>query len=176
MNLNVKQLTQEYHKLFSGKFNCGNNRLNIFFNGMESLDPGIGITYVLLSDDNLHLIGYYNITSGVIINPNNPGERIGGSIHINCFAIDIQYQGLLQDTKPDGTIIKLSDLFLMDCVNRILNIRNIIGFSFITLSSTKEGYNLYKRADFEKIESDMLISEKNMECQSIPMYLPLDMY
>jgi len=57
----------------------------------------------------------------------------------------------------------------------IITIRNKIGFTFITLSSTKEGYNLYKRAMFEDLEDDMFIAEKDMEQGGcVPMYYSLD--
>ena len=53
--------------------------------------------------------------------------------------------------------------------------RNKIGFTFITLSSTDEGHNLYKRTMFDDLEDDMFIAEKDMEQNGcIPMYYSID--
>lgn len=175
MSLNVKPLTKEIHDKFKNGFDCGNNRLNRFFRGTESLDNGIGITYVFLSDDNSEMIGYYNLTTGAISDSENPHNRIGGSVHINCFALGSEYHGLLQDYDENRKPIKLSDIFFRECIENIITIRNRIGFAFITLSSTEEGYNLYKRAMFEDLEDDMFIAEKDMEqAGCVPMYYSLD--
>ena len=175
MSLNVKPLTREIHDKFKGSFNCGNLRLSEFFNSSESLDAGVGISYVFLSDDETDLIGYYNITTGMIIDADNPQNRIGGSVHINCFALDNRYHGLLHEVDDKGNTIKLSDIFFHQCLKFIELLRTRIGFTFITLSSTQEGYNMYSRALFDELEDDMLIAEKEMEqggCK--PMYYALD--
>ena len=121
------------------------------------------------------MIGYYNITTGIISDINNPENRIGGAAHINCFALDERYHGLWQAIDNKGNSVKLSDIFFHQCLTCIESLREKIGFSFITLSSTNDGYNLYKRAAFEDMEDDMLIAEKNMGqggCR--PMYYALD--
>ena len=51
---------------------------------------------------------------------------------------------------------------------------NIIGFSFITLGASMEGYSLYKRNAFEILEDDMSFSVEEAEKDCILMYLPLD--
>ena len=176
MSLNVKPITKEIHEKFKSSFDCGNTRLNSFFCGAEALDIGIGKTYVLLSDDESVMLGYYNLTTGMINEVDNPHTRIGGSVHINCFALDNDYHGLLQDQDRNGKTIKLSDIFFQQCIRTILSLREEVGFTFITLSSTREGYHLYKRAMFEDIEDDMFIAEKEMEQDGcVAMYYPLDL-
>ena len=175
MSLNVKPLTRDLYTAFKDNFNCGNSRLNRFFSSSESLDIGIGVTYVFLSDDDSEMLGYYNLTTGVVSNSDNPHSRIGGSIHINCFALDSEYHGLFQDYDKNGSPIKLSDIFFRQCIENILAMRSKIGFTFITLSATNEGYNLYKRTMFEDLEDDMFIAEKDMEQNGcIPMYYSID--
>ncbi len=175
MSLNIKPITREIHDKFKASFDCGNLRLNSFFSGPESLDIGIGKTYVFLSDDETALLGYYNLTTGMINEVDNPRNRIGGAVHINCFALDNEYHGLLQDYDRNGKSVKLSDIFFRQCIETILSLRNEIGFTFITLSSTKEGYSLYKRAMFEELDEDMFIAEKEMEQDGcVAMYYPLD--
>ena len=176
MSLNVKPITREIHEKFKDSFDCGNMRLNSFFGGAEALDIGIGKTYVLLSDDDSALLGYYNLTTGMINETDNPHNRVGGSVHINCFALDNKYHGLLQDSDRNGNPIKLSDIFFQQCIETILLLRDKIGFTFITLSSTEEGYHLYKRAMFEDVEDDMFIAEKEMEQDGCTaMYCALDL-
>ena len=176
MSLNVKPLTRELRDRFKDSFDCGNSRLNEFFKGPESLDIGIGLTYVLLTEDESALLGYYNLTTGMINEADNPRNRIGGAIHINCFALDNGCHGLLQDYDKNGNPVRLSDVFFSQCIETILSFRDKVGFTFITLSSTKEGYSLYKRAMFENLDDDMFIAEKEMEQNgSIPMYYPIDL-
>ena len=50
----------------------------------------------------------------------------------------------------------------------------LLGFSFITLGSSMEGYSLYKRNAFEILEDDMSFSVEEAEKDCILMYLPLD--
>lgn len=162
----------------ASSFHSGNNYLDRFLKSADALCDGIGKTYVFLSTstDGDTIIGYYNIGVGYIEEiSNNVRRRIGGSAHINCFALDERYHGLLQDTTPDGIKIKLSDVLLYDCINRIQKIRSTeIGFSFITLCSTKEGENLYRRNDFEVLDEDLSFSKSDGDKDCIPMYLPLD--
>ncbi len=60
--------------------------------------------------------------------------KVGGSIHINEFALENKYRG----RKIEGTDYRLSDYLMNDCIDRIHSLRKEVGFSFITLSSTKE--------------------------------------
>lgn len=81
----------------------------------------------------------------------------------------------MQAVTEDGVTVKLSDVLLIDCIERINEIRNQhIGFAFITLNSTNEGYNLYKRNDFETLENDMSFSKEDSGLKCIPMYYAID--
>lgn len=97
---------------------------------------------------------------------------MGGAIHINEFAIKQRYQGVAVTE-----FANISDLLLDDCLERIKYIRNNhIGCSFVTLQSTKEGYSLYLRHDFEDIEEDMGIT-KNQPAEDgcKAMYMVIDL-
>jgi hypothetical protein len=130
-----------------------------------------------LDKEKTTIIGYYNIGLGYIEQIYNEiKQKLGGSVHINCFALDERYHGLLQGLTDDGTRINLSDILLYKCLETIYTLREkYIGFTFITLCSTKEGYSLYRRNDFEDLEEDMNFSveESDMECTL--MYLPVEL-
>lgn len=173
--LNVVSYDASLQRLAS-TFNSRNSYLDNFLRESRSLDDGFGKTYVLLSEDDSNIIRYYNIGVGYIEQIRGRARvKIGGSAHINCFALDEEYHGLLQNITADGVQINLSDVLLDDCIRRICNIRdNHIGFAFITLCSTEQGYNLYKRNDFEELEGDMNFSADENDYDCFSMYLPLD--
>lgn len=126
-----------------------------------------GKTYVMISDNKI--IGYYNISTGCI--EDFSGIRTGGSVYINCLAVDRNYQ-----KKKIKSTAYYSDILLADCLNRIENIReNALGFSFVTLSSTNEGYHLYDRNGFSPLEEDMKIAKNIGENTCIPMYFAVDL-
>ena len=169
-NLNIRQISASDEQL-ALNFHCGNAYLDMFLKSSQALDDGVGKTYIWLEDDGMKIVGYYNISVGSI--DYTDGKRrykMGGSIHINEFALDQNYRG----EELDG--IKLSDLLLQECLNRIDYIRcEHIGFSFVTLQSTNEGYSLYLRNDFVDIEEDMDITDiEGAEGDCKPMYLSLD--
>lgn len=85
---------------------------------------------------------YYNLGLGYIEQfDTGITRKIGGAVHINCFALDEKYHGLVQAVTEKGLKINLSDILLDDCMSRIEEIRrNHLGFMFVTLNSTKEGY------------------------------------
>ncbi|SFR56195.1 hypothetical protein [Anaeromicropila populeti] len=61
-------------------------------------------------------------------------------------------------------------------MNQIEYIRdNFVGFEFITLNSTKEGLKLYRRYEFEELESDINFAIEKNDLECIQMYLPLDL-
>jgi len=158
--------TSDAKMIYSGKFSCGNSAIDSFFNSSQVLDDYFGKTYVMVLGK--RIIGFYNISTGCIEDDMN--IRIGGSIYINYLAVDENYQKMKYN---DNWYI--SDLLLMDCINRIIKIKEgHLGFSFITLASTDEGYNLYKRNGFEDLEDDMFIAKNSGEKTCYPMYLPLD--
>lgn len=160
----------------ASSFSSGNSYLDGFLRGSLALDDGFGKTYVLLSSERNAIIGYYNIGVGYIEQIKGDARyKLGGAAHINCFALDEKYQELMQGKTADGVEVKLSDLLLYNYLSRIQEIRaNIIGFTFVTLSSTHLGYNLYRRNGFEDLEKDMNYSKEETEEDCIPMYLPLD--
>lgn len=158
------KLTEKMQDKLSQSFDCGNSALTAFLKSHEALDNFFGITYVILSDSGI--IGYYNISTGHIEDETH--IRMGGTVYINCLAIDIKYQ------KKKFMDSYYSDVLLNDCLKRIEDLRNKVGFAFVTLSSTDEGYHLYDRNGFCQLEDDMKIAKNNGEDTCIPMYLPLD--
>lgn len=81
-----------------------------------------------------------------------------------------------ETTLPNGTILKASDWLMIDLKKRVNNIRdNHVGFSFITLSSTEQGHNLYLRSDFEDLkDAELSFDNKDDEDFCISMYYCLD--
>lgn len=157
----------------ASSFHCGNTHIDSFLRGADSLSPEVGHTYVWLNEDKTTIIGFYNITTGYI-EQESDGRRykIGGAIHINDFALDEKYQGM---TMGDGSDIHMSDLLMLECLERIEYIRQKhVGFTFVTLCSTDKGKRLYRRHQFDNLEEDMNVSPLyGNEDQAIPMYLAL---
>ena len=74
-----------------------------------------------------------------------------------------------------GTVIKFSDRLFTDFMNKVYELREkYIGFSFVTLAATDEGYSLYKRNYFDDLDADLHFSFKDDEEGCKPMYLALD--
>lgn len=159
----------------SKNFHCVNDKIDYFIRSNESLDTKLGKTYICLDNGCNNIIAYFNLGTGSINFKDFSGKlKMGGSAHLNYFALDEKYQGSVIETDP---YIKLSDILLNKCIEKIKEIKdNHIGFSFITLFSTNEGYNLYLRRGFDNIEEDMIVSPNDEEQKCIPMYLPLDDY
>ena len=170
-----KYLTESFTKetqAFSSAFDCGNDNLNFFLKSSLALDLNYGKTYVLLNDARNRIVGYYCLTTGLI---EQDGVKIGGSVHIRDFALDKKYQGIVQYELPNGDILKLSDVLLTDCLDRIKEIRNNhIGFSMISLFSTLEGESLYLRNGFDYAEEDMRLPKEENDGKTNPMYRPVD--
>lgn len=172
--INVVQYDASLQQLASS-FHSGNEYLDQFLKQSDSLDDNFGKTYVLLADDNSCIAGYYNIGLGYI-EQSEYGiiRKIGGAIHINCFALDEKFHGSVQAYLDNGTRIYMSDVLLSECMERIERIRKEhVGFSFVTLSSTKEGYHLYKRNDFEELDEDLAFAREDTDVSCIPMYLAI---
>ena len=168
--INVVELDADLQKLASN-FYCGNNHIDGFLRSSEALDPSAGKTYVWLNEKQTVIIGYYNITTGSVEHIDGDLKwKAGGSVHINQFAIDNNYQKVSVEGRR-----YLSDLLLADCIERIMWYRTrFAGFAFVTLQSTNEGHYLYERNDFEDIEEDMQITSTTDEIECKPMYLALD--
>ena len=157
--------TKDIQDRYSKNFDCGNPALTAFLKNYDALDISFGKTYVMLKGNDI--VGYYNISAGCIDTENS--IRMGGSVYINCLAVDKRYQKIKCGERY------ISDALLADCLNRTIDLReNVLGFAFVTLASTDEGYNLYERNGFFPLEDDMKISKNMSEKTCIPMYFPLD--
>lgn len=180
--LNVVPYDASLQKLAFG-FDSGNDYLDRFLKSAVALDDNFGKTYVYLSNDGEFIIGYYNIGVGYIeqVAAGAP-RKMGGSVHINCFALDKRFHGRLQVKTSKGTAIYLSDMLLQHCIDQVYELREKIGFTFITLCSTRQGYSLYVRNNFYDLEEDMSFSVEEEAAFSSEseddfcayMYLPLD--
>lgn len=176
MKINVK--TEIYTKellSLADTFYSGNNFLDQFIKSTDALDDGIGKTFVWINDERTEIIGYYNMGVGYIDMYNGDEKyKVGGSIHLNFFALDQKYRGIIS-SHDHGQVLKISDFLLSDFMNKVFYLRNnYIGFSFVTLAATKEGRSLYERHYFEELDTDLHFSFKDDERGCIPMYLALD--
>lgn len=174
-NLNVVPLDQTHRHLL-GSFHSGNAYLDGFMHRGEAYDVGFGRTYLWLTKSNDTICGYYNLSTGYIEQLDEDRRvRAGGSIHVNGFALDEKWRGHVLVDNGDGDKITLADVLLDECLKRIEKFREQIGFSFVTLCATKEGYSLYARNNFYPLESDMAFVDKQHDNDSgTPMYMPLD--
>ena len=174
--LNVKLFTRALQEKVADKFSCGNPHIDSFIKSPLSLDNSYGKTYAFLSSDEETLIGFYNLGVGYIEKTGDVITRkMGGAIHINEFALDLEYRNTLMGYDEEGKKVNLSDMLLNECLERIETIRqNSLGFSFVTLCSTDEGFSLYKRRDFEELEETMNFSVEYAEAKCTPMYYWLD--
>ena len=172
--LSVQELTQELNDTVK-KFNSGNWYLDNFIKCKAAFDENIGKTYLLLSNNLRTLVGYYNITAGSLeIIDSGIHVKIGGCVHLNCFAVDKYFQKRVERKLDNNARIYTSDLLLMDCVKRAKNIRKeTLGVSFMTLNSTKEGERLYMRHNFQHLEEDMFFAREESDLKCVQMYLPL---
>ena len=159
------------------KFSSGNTFLDEFLRSADAFDDGIGKTFVWINEKRTEIIGYYNIGVGYIDMYNGDDKyKIGGSVHLNFFALNQNYRGIIIGQRKDGIDIKVSDQLFADFIQKVFDLRqNHIGFSFVTLAATDEGYSLYKRNYFEDLDEDLHFSFKDDEKGCRPMYLALDL-
>ena len=77
---------------------------------------------------------------------------------------------------PDcGNKINLSDMLLLDCLEQIEILRQeLIGFSFVTLCATAEGYSLYKRNGFDDLDNSLQFSIEDEPTRGVKMYYAMD--
>ena len=54
------------YKSLANDFHCGNIVIDNFLQSNDALDINQGITYILLTDEKDFIIGYYNISAGVL--------------------------------------------------------------------------------------------------------------
>ena len=118
-------------------------------------------------------MAYYNMTTGAILDLCNDGLKIGGSIHLNKFALAKKHHGSYYQDGEEK--IKLSDFIFYSCLANAIKLREYVGFSFITLCSTNEGFSLYRRAGFEPVDDDMSVAHDSTEKGCHEMYLALDL-
>ena len=145
MKINVEVFTRDMKRL-ALRFESGNPFLDNFIKSDEAFDAGIGKTFVWIDEKRTKIIGYYNI--GV---------------------------GYIDTITDDGTKIKVSDQLFADFMSKVYLLREqYLGFSFVTLAATDEGYSLYRRNLFEDLDADLHFSLKEDEDNCRPMYLALD--
>lgn len=165
--------TTEYNHIVSS-FDCRNTVINNFLKNGMALNKNEGITYLMLSDDEDTVIGYYNISASRLDSVQNVGEDniyeiMGSAAKINYLAIHKDYQGKLIDIVGNKKIY-FGDLLLDHCEQKILELSEKIGIIFITLCSTNEGYHLYHdRNDYEDFEDDMymIVDENDKNCYKL---------
>lgn len=176
--MEIIKYTREYVDL-AKKFDCGNSVINNFLKQADALDENQGITYIMLSDKKDFIIGYYNIETGRVDMIENIGDTVlykpmGGAININYLAIHSRYQGT-KIAEIKGKKIYLGDILLNDCEQRIIELRKVVGVSFITLCSTEEGYHLYhERNSYEDFEEDMSTFVNESDKTSYKLYKCVD--
>lgn len=177
--MKTKVKTEKFCKnliILAEKFKSGNDFLDGFIRSNDALNDALGKTFVWIDEKHEEIIGYYNIGVGYIdMIDGDDKYKIGGSIHLNFFALDEKYRGIVLDKMPDGTKIKISDQLFIDFMLKVYELRKeYLGFSFVTLAATDEGYSLYKRHFFEDLEEGLHFSFKDDEKGCIPMYFALD--
>ena len=166
-----EKFTEEY-KILANDFRCGNIVIDNFIKSSDALDENQGITYILLSEEKNFIIGYYNISASRIdrmemVNDDTYYIPMGGTVNINYLAVDerLQHREIVENSK-----IYFGDYILRDCEKRIMKLRHDIGFMFVTLYSTEEGYHLYHdRNSYEDFEEDMstFMEESNKTCYKL---------
>lgn len=173
MNRYKTVLYSEKYRNFAHDFHSGNSSIDSFLRDEQSLKKWFGKTFIWL-DRNL-IVGFYNIGVGYIRDRDYSNYKIGGSVHLNYFAVNQAYRNAYKIMLPDNSFLKTSDILLNDMLQRVDEIRNNwLGFSFVTLSSTERGYPLYKRNNFDELEDGLEFDNKDDEDNCIQMYLCLD--
>lgn len=175
--MKVYKLTEDILPL-TASFECGNYVIDNFLKSRDALDCSQGVTYVMLTDDEKVIVGYYNIETGRIDQLERIGDTtsvtpIGGTININYLAIHSAYQHH-KISEVDNCNIYLGDLLLQNCEQQILSIRKNVGFTFITLYSTEQGLHLYRRNGYEFFEDDMSTFIKERDVYAHKLYKFID--
>jgi hypothetical protein len=177
MKINVKtELLTEELRYLTKSFQSGNVFLDQFLKSDDALNSSIGKTFVWVNEKRDQVIGYYNIGVGYIDMFNGDDKyKVGGSIHLNFFALNEPYRGLKAGVGVNGNELKISDRLFADFIQKVYELREkYVGFAFVTLAATDEGYSLYKRNYFEDLEEGLHFSFKDDEKGCRPMYLALD--
>lgn len=177
--MKIKVETEKYNKKLVSlavNFKSGNVFLDAFIRSEDALNDALGKTFVWIDEKREEIIGYYNIGVGYIdMFDGSDKYKIGGSIHLNFFALDEKYRGVVVNEMPDGTKLKISDQLFVDFMLKVYELRtDYVGFAFVTLAATDEGYSLYKRHYFDDLEEGLHFSFKDDEKGCKPMYFALD--
>lgn len=168
------KLTNENHHLVN-TFDCKNTVINNFLKSENALDLNQGVTYILLNDTKNEVIGFYNIGISRIdqvqtIGRNTYSTYMCGAAVINYLALDSS----LQHTYIEEGY-SYGDYLLTCCEDKLLSLRNQIGFTFIAISSTQEGLHLYRdKHDYEEFEEDMSIVVQESDKQCVKLYKWVD--
>lgn len=164
---------EELEQLCSS-FYCTNTVIDNFIRSSECLNPSICKTYLLTKEENnkIELIGFFSLAADAVLE--NTTIYNGGAIRILMFAVDERYQK--QTILIGHNKRTYASLQLVLCLETIQNIvEQSVGASYIVLSSTKEGYNLYTHVgEFETIDDDFQLTYHEGDGQEcIDMYKPL---
>ena len=185
--LEVAEYNEELQKL-SSSFFCGNQFIDNFLKGHESLETDICKTFVMLQTYQLgdktkqEIIGFYSLSSDSVLCFSELDSIMleGGAIRIFMFAIDERYKH--KKIRMNGEKRTYASVLILDCLNFIDEIVNTyLGAKYIILNSTKEGYYLYKyTGNFMKLteDEDLIMSDVagNGDCVSMYKYIKEDLY
>lgn len=176
--MEICKFTHAHECLVQG-FTCGNTVIDKFLKDGSALDEDQGITYVMLSDEKDFIIGYFNIEVGRVDQIENVGDNLlivpmGGTVNINYLAIHSDYQHT-KIAEAGNQNIYLGDYLLRECEKKIAELRKMVGISFVTLYSTKQGYHMYHdRNSYEDFEEDMSTFVQDSDISSYKLYKCVD--
>ena len=172
MESEIIQPLDETTRHLARTFDCCNDALNNFLKDPSRLYDESFKTWVYLTRDRETIIGYFAISAGSLDQmEEGKREKIGGSIHLDCFAIDKRFQ----NRRADGNIL-FCDILFAELLRLCREVQNLyIGVTFITLEATPEGKRLYARFDFSELEEDLIFSPHAGDSFSgCKMYFVLD--
>ena len=138
IRVNTEIFTLE-SKALAKKFSSGNIFLDEFIKSPDAFNDSIGKTFVWINEKRTEIIGYYNIGVGYIDMYNGDEKyKVGGAIHLNFFALNNKYRGIVIGKRDDGKNIRVSDQLFYDFMQKVFALRQkYIGFSFVTLAATE---------------------------------------
>lgn len=156
-------------------FNCGNENIDKYLKEkcIEDLEKGLGLTKVVLNNENQEVIGFYTLcTTAIIYNISNKNHYIP-AMEIKYFAINEKYQGMVfEDEDYEG--LTLSDMLFSSIIKEINDISSTsCGIHSIVLYSVPKAYNFYKKNFFEDFNKYMLRDEGKYISDCIPMFVEL---
>lgn len=170
MRMRIVEHDQTYNQLAS-HFDCGNYYINYFLR-TESLNNDISKTYLLVDEEAQYILGFFSLSADTLVEilEREQYQQMGPAIRIYMFAVDKKYQHQkFNFCKKQCTI---ASFLLSYCIKKIKSIvQKNIGACFIILSSTHEGYQLYRnKGDFEVLDEDMKFIDIVGSTNMIDMY------